>query len=741
MFGFLGHPVSEQIIESHGESQGALRLFVVRIGLMTRYNNRVEKAVFDFDNAGSDPDQQGLDANGLNTPVAYDGNTNIKLPQYGPEGGVVIPGYTFLLTLYGLDSSIQARGWRYNTGSALIPPTRKYKTLLNRGDFVYVYGVMNYTNNAGRSAASNTATGTLTLRGDQYKNADGVVVYESAITTLNFRHNGRIRSAHINENPFLTTINGKLPASLKWLLFGESAMTDINTFIEDCGNLESLITCRFSNLAPVNQLSTLSGTLRLEHMQALKEFALAQNTLLNSLLLPAGKSDWRMFYLTGLNATASAALSTTRLNEVLTSPTLRIFCVHGNGKLWAKAMVDTDFSPVLQYFWTYNNTITGDITLTTARPSVIQFRAGNNGIHSGSHLNTHPNVNITGLTACQVIDLSGCYTENLQLPVNTTITQLYLFDNKLDIATNPNLIAQINAMTSLTTLLLGRDITSALSSNQIGQNSLNGLGAVNLSGLTNLSQLSICNCKVTSLTIYNGNKLISLNASFNTGLVSIANLPAHTGLNTLTLHGCTSFSQNITNAFTALRGLYADNTAMASVDFSGKTTTSLGFSIILRNNTALTVVTLPTAENRCRISTASGDAINISGCTSLTAINNMANLNWNNTTTTSNAVTFSGCSLNVAFPFGTNNFIPSSIDVRDNGMSQANVDATINNIVVNASKWDSYVVAKTLIISGSNATPSGIYQMPAGNDPIGKSGKEQIHWLVNVKGWTVTYTP
>jgi hypothetical protein len=69
-------------------------------------------------------------------------------------------------------------------------------------------------------------------------------------------------------------------------------------------------------------------------------------------------------------------------------------------------------------------------------------------------------------------------------------------------------------------------------------------------------------------------------------------------------------------------------------------------------------------------------------------------------------------------------------------MSQANLDATINNIVMNASDWNVYP-SKTLNIGGTNAQPSGISQAPPGNNPIGATGTEQVYWLKNTKGWVI----
>lgn len=95
----------------------------------------------------------------------------------------------------------------------------------------------------------------------------------------------------------------------------------------------------------------------------------------------------------------------------------------------------------------------------------------------------------------------------------------------------------------------------------------------------------------------------------------------------------------------------------------------------------------------------------------------------------------------MTFPFGTNNFCPGNISIQNNALSQPNVDATIENIYNNrGADWGSGT--KSLTISGTNATPSGTYQAPAGfvlgsSDGSPASAKEQAYVLVNNYDWQI----
>ena len=78
-------------------------------------------------------------------------------------------------------------------------------------------------------------------------------------------------------------------------------------------------------------------------------------------------------------------------------------------------------------------------------------------------------------------------------------------------------------------------------------------------------------------------------------------------------------------------------------------------------------------------------------------------------------------------------------------MSVANVDATIDSIYQNRSIYDNITVAKSMNISGTNASPTGTYQAPAGfvlgsADGTPTSALEQVYVLVNNYSWTITYT-
>jgi len=96
----------------------------------------------------------------------------------------------------------------------------------------------------------------------------------------------------------------------------------------------------------------------------------------------------------------------------------------------------------------------------------------------------------------------------------------------------------------------------------------------------------------------------------------------------------------------------------------------------------------------------------------------------------------SGCALDMTFPLGVNNFLPITVQVQNNNMSQANVDATLQNLynAEVAGKYATTIAAKSLYIGGTNAAPSGIYADVT--TPV--TGNEYKWKLVNTYNWTIS---
>ncbi len=87
-----------------------------------------------------------------------------------------------------------------------------------------------------------------------------------------------------------------------------------------------------------------------------------------------------------------------------------------------------------------------------------------------------------------------------------------------------------------------------------------------------------------------------------------------------------------------------------------------------------------------------------------------------------------------------NCFAIDNLEIQDNGMDQANVDAVIDSIYTNRASYTDATPA--LNIGGTNATPTGTYQYSA----TPSTAKEKIYALVNdddaegFNTWTITYT-
>lgn len=90
-------------------------------------------------------------------------------------------------------------------------------------------------------------------------------------------------------------------------------------------------------------------------------------------------------------------------------------------------------------------------------------------------------------------------------------------------------------------------------------------------------------------------------------------------------------------------------------------------------------------------------------------------LNFDNLLTANNSGSFYlalSSSLNIYFPLGSK-IRTQSIYVDNNGMSQENVDASINDLFANRNQFLNSI-SHVMTCAGSNATPSGTYQQPSG---------------------------
>lgn len=530
-----------------------------------------------------------------------------------------------------------------------------------------------------------------------------------------------------------TTIEHRFPPTLKYLFIRANGVASVVVDrLAECTNLVKCFLGDFQGAGSASPYPTydgslngsmnIPGTVDLSHIQTLEELGLA-NSSFTSLSLHAG-AVFKIFQVSNTPSVDATQLRTA-LNLALSSPNLVKFFAYLNSLTWSRAIGNADISNVLVDFSIYGNIITGNVTISTAKAAFTgTFRVGLNtqNITTAASKNSMQVVDITGLTNALTIDLSNSRIEDLQLPVNTVIQNLYLGGNKLDIATNVNLINQIRAMTNLRNLWLSAGVIGGASRPiaadiENGQNSTNGFGAnVSFSTLTLLTTLVANKCKLSgTLTI----------PSSLTQLFAIDNDIAAIGAGTISnlvvmeLAGNTNLVFDFTR-LPNLNRLVAPGSGFIAVDLSGRTSTNMwggsgsGLEIFdVSNCPNLVTLTFPTAMNRAVFAGFSNNsyAMRLHDCPLLTSIPNHENINFSGGGPTRPFYAYN-CALNIEFKLGVNSFLSNEFQIQNNGMSQANVDASINNYYTNRTKFG--YAGGSLNIAGSNSTPSGTLQAPTG---------------------------
>lgn len=733
MFGFSGKHISYIEWTGNGVVESGRN---IGFYLSTKRDNLKVDFKFEHDvNGGATPIQKSLTSN---TFVTFDNIINGNISSKDSEGAFLV-------------------GSQGDYGSAMF-----YANFVNITSYRRAYRFTDTGSLNKRVAVKFHDNFSITSLSLWYSNGGSLV----SIQKLNLREFPNLKYFSLNDIPLtsipdlsdsiehayfvnmnaITQINPKLSKNLVGLGFSACTLTtvDLNSALSNCLNLKMLRIGGYGNVESFSPIQLKSNTiLNFSNHTNLRALTTGSSGLIGLQLNNTAAQNFELFIIrsSGLSGTSF----TDTLDNILTSPNLKRFDIKQNGLVWSRNFTNSDFSSSLIHWATNLNSINGSINLTTSKPNIQRFITGLVSLRTGQQLNTHQTVNITGLTNANYIDLTGSLVEDLQLPINTVIQTLYLFDNKLDVATNPNLISQINAMTSLIDLRMGNG-SFTLGSAGTGQNSTSGLGnGVDLSGLVNCTSMYLNACKITgTLTLPNVNKLSVLDVAGNTGLTTITNLSAHTSLGAIGLNS-TTISISLGTNFTNLNTIDAlDAQGLTSFDMTGKTTGSwTRINLISCDN--LTEVKLTADFNRSLYF--SGSGFQITDNPLLTSLVNLEYINWAPQTNIFTAW-FNNNALNMTFPIGINNFIPGNVRLQNNAMSTANVDATINNIYTNRTKWNVVTLGggKSLNIAGTNSTASGTYQAPAGfvlGGTDGTSGiataKEQIYVLVNNYNWTITY--
>jgi hypothetical protein len=738
MMGLVTKQDGQIIVESNGVDEGTQRRFNICFGTNVFNAMKDGQMHFDIENASATKPAQIVGLTDNATPATY----GPEVTQYiarpitidtPAAGGIFDPLYTIALAT--------VRQWIYSTDAALSPATRKYRIYIRRPETIQYIGLIpNAVNNQSKSNTNNLATGTLTLALHNFLSLKHLRIVESWISTLNLGVDElqNLETFMLTEHPNLATINGKLPTCTKYIILGElNLITNINTLLSKCTQAEGFYGGTYSpSPGLANALTTLTGTLEIAHMTNLKEFGLLGNTGITGINFPTiPANQWRVFQMRG--ASGVQYLTNAMLLNALQSTSLVYFDIQNGNKSWAQSIGNSEFPNTLLGLNLSDNLMVGDITITAARLAVKSIILGQNQNEG----NDFENIDISGLSggALTTWQANGVKCDNLTLPASLpSLTSFQMFDNELDQGTNNDLVTKINAYTALTELYLSNFSTSALSTNHFGQVSTNGIGNnPDFSGLVNCVDLFLANCKAAgTLTLANVNKIVRLSVAFNTGLTAFANLTAHTTLTQLVAHGCTALVFAITNVFTALNNIRVSSTKVTSIDLTGKTTTSGGLTVVIDAAPDITEIKFPTTQARALIATASGQVIQITNCPSLTSLVNLDQLNWQTTGATNNQLTLTGNALNQFLPIGSNNCIPSTILCANNGISAANMDATLINMAQNADKWDVYSVSKVFTGNGTNAAPTGVYAPPA-TPGVYANGREAQYYLTVTKGWTI----
>jgi hypothetical protein len=700
---------------------------------------------YEADNVGPPPDQKasGTTTGGTSNPsiaALYDGNIRLG-------NAAAIPDVDYLaMDLLRQGSS---RGMRYlNHDTTGIPGVNRFKHwrwVFQNPDRILHFGV------AGGGASSSGTAVQITdfnfpnfpnLKSFYFRGASSAAPTGGAITNFKGRHSQVLEAwGYIFISGFrLETVEHPFPASLKQLMLGSNFAAlgaDLPRLIAACVNLESLILHdeQWEFAPSANTTLPITGSLNLSHITGLKNFSYVGTGLTN--LDVSGLTNTDLKRLRISNATAfDASKLLTLIGYVLNSPVGEMLNIDGCEKTLTRSFVDGEFA-TLKKFIIGANKITGSITITTARPQLTIFRLGTNADRTLANRHVFQTVNVSGLTGATTIDLTNSKIEFVTLPVNTVCTALYLGGNALTIANNPNIISQIRAMTGITDLRFSTGTSGTTDSN------CGALGAVNVDNL-NLATFIATNGSLSGVCQIKGTNVLTLWVNHNPLLTSLlSSTGVFPGTLNLQLHQCPLLNFDFLQLrnFSVMNATNIGNTVVDLSNVGSATITTFSLSGCAN----LTEVRFPTTPLNIAFNISQVSLFDNPNLSSLPNVENMKFLTGSSSTKNFYAY---NCALNITFPFGTNEFTPPRINIQNNGMSVANVDATITNIYNNRGKWVPFSVGggKQLIIGGTNASPTGIFQAPAGfslgvSDGTPASVKEMLYVLNQNYGFAVSYTP
>lgn len=728
-FGFFGKQQAVLEVTTPFHVSGTTRQFAMGNGRFVQIHNNNMHGHFEYvpENTGAVPDQQQIISGIISfNPADFRAYFVALLAQVRPD----LANAEFFL------ASSEMR-FIYTSSAALTPATRTMRIKYHRPELMQVFHF--HSGNGGTYVQG--VFNIPYLPNLKYF----TLAFQEQITEIRGRWPEGLTHVYITRAFALASIQRKFPKSLKAAILATSGInsfaTGVNTLIEECTELEI-----FGNLRPIqngafdNLMPSPSGTtFNFSHCANMRCLYLYGPNVVAVTHSATALQDLFLIGMTSLPAATFQAL----VNIFLSSSNRRSMNLRGSAQVWSRNIVDADLNATLNEIYFGVNKFTGSVTLTTARFNVKRFELNTDQEVAVLSRHTFQTVDISGLTGATNINLSYSNIEFLTLPVNTVCTALTLSGNKLSITNNPSLIAQVRAMTAINALIFSSPSTGAI----WGQDSADGLGNdVNFDSLA-LITLTACSCKMTGTLTVQRSAIVTLRVSDN-NLAAIVPSSGSNFPNVVELRAALNPLLNFDfTKIPAATTYIVNGIGTAVIDISNRTAITPIGAFIVGGSSVLTQIVFPALAANCIVNTGISISANFSPL--LTSVLNLDKISYPSANLLLNSprdFDFQNNALNMVFPIGTGSFLPASIQIQNNGMSQANVEATLDNIYTNRAKWVGTVRAKSLNIGGTNATPTGTYQAPAGfvlgsNDGTPASIREKIYVLVNNYGWTITYTP
>jgi hypothetical protein len=737
MLGLIGK--GEAVLDSvnaGGELSDGFRYFHIPA---TRFGNSTFMiAELDYSNEGQPVEYIPFNSN---TPLIFPGIfreviTSIdSLPQVPTIGGYINGGRVIRNNVYNIFPST-TKALRFRYASPIAPVTRNFRARITNPSGIVLLSFASEANAGFFLAVPNSQwNGDLKNQLAQFPNCKALYFGRQGVSRID-DWPASLEMIFFRNCSYLDIIV-PFPKTVKHISWGVGdgrAANYFNDAMQHLTDLEDLYFAFDSGYPGIfGFLSTgITGVLDLTGKNKLKVFTMVECPGV-TIILPSVLNDIEVFDQRNTGLTVDHIPS---FEDILHSPgLLSFFLVNQSALTWEKDFTDSDVGANLRWFGLVNIGLNGNITFTNPHPGITHFWTGSEN-RSNNNRNELANVDISGINGAVHLDLTGCKIEQLVLPVAASLQILFLSGNKLSVSASPNLVSQIRSCISIVNLRLGigsQDIA-------IGQDSIDGFGNdLNLDSLVNMNTCAISQTKLTGIvTLPNVAKLTVLECEDN-AITGFSNLSAHgTTLINLFLDRCPNLAVPGLSALLKVQSFRCRFSGLPVIDLSGRTDQNVINFLLCNDNTNLTTVILPTALGAAKI----GTDFHFYNSPNLSIMSNLSNLEFSGTATFQRTFHVYNCILlNITFPLGSNNFLPGSILIHNNGMDQANVDATINSLYQNRSKnWGAG--AKTLNISG-NSAPSGAYQAPTGfiqgsADGSSISAKEQVYVLVNNYGWTVS---